>query len=180
MDSAQALARAGRLADAIARMADASASWTAAETASRARALTAEQARSQVAAPIVTQAPPTTQLAPVTPRETADDARSAIAAVIDEYARAIASRDVGAVRRVYPGLTAAQQRAWEQFFQSTDQIQVDLSVSSLDVSGTNADVSVGGSFDYRVRGSDRHEHRPVFFRSTFRREGGAWRMVTVR
>ena len=181
MDSAQALARAGRLSDATRQMAAASSSWVASENAARARTLATDQSRSQVTAPLVAPSTPAAPLAgAVPPPTTVEDARSVIEAIIDEYARAIASRDVAAVRRVYPGLTAAQQRAWEQFFQSTDQIQADLSVASMEQSGTSADVSVAGSFDYVLRGSDRREHRAVFFRSTFRKEGGAWRMATVR
>jgi serine/threonine protein kinase len=176
MDSAQALARLGRLTDAMAQMSNASSSWTAAENAARARLAAAEQQRSQVAPPVVTQAPPPAPVAAVV----TEDARAIIEAIIDEYARAIASRDVASVRRVYPGLTAAQQRAWEQFFQSTEQIQADLSIAAMEQSGATADVSVAGNFDYLLRGSQRRENRPVFFRATFRREGGAWRMVTVR
>ena len=177
MDSAQSLARLGRLSDAMTQMSNASASWTAAENAARARLAAAEQQRSQVAPPVVTQAPPPP--APVAAVVT-EDARAVIEAIVDEYARAIASRDVAAVRRVYPGLTAAQQRAWEQFFQSTDQIQADLSIAAMEQTGSTADVSVAGTFDYLLRGSQRRENRAVFFRATFRREASAWRMVTVR
>jgi serine/threonine protein kinase len=177
MDSAQALARLGRLTDAMTQMSNASASWTAAENAARARLAAAEQQRSQVAPPVITQAPPAP--APVAAVVT-EDARAIIEAIIDEYARAIASRDVASVRRVYPGLTAPQQRAWEQFFQSTEQIQAELSIAAMEQTGATADVSVAGNFDYLLRGSQRRENRPVFFRATFRREGGAWRMVTVR
>jgi hypothetical protein len=130
---------------------------------------------------VVTQAPRPETLAAVVPGPPINqDARPAIEGIIGDYARAIASRDVAAVRRVYPGLTATQQRAWEQFFQSTQQIQASLSIASMEQSGSSAEVAVAGSFDYVLRGADRREHRPVFFRSTFRREGGAWKMVTVR
>jgi serine/threonine protein kinase len=180
MDSAQALARLGRLPDAMRQMSDASSSWVAAESAARARTVAVEQARAQVAPPVVTQAPAGAPIAAVVPAPVAEDARPAIEAVIDDYARAIASRDVAAVRRVYPGLTGAQQRAWEQFFQSTSLIEADLTIASMEQTGASAEVSVAGSFDYVLRGTDRREHRAVFFRSTFRREGGAWKMVTVK
>ncbi len=180
MDSAQALARVGLLADAMRQMSDASSSWLAAENSARARA-SLERPDARPTLPAATPAPRPETLAAVVPRPSvAQDARPAIEAIIGEYARAIASRDVAAVRRVYPGLTAPQQRAWEQFFQSTEQIQANLSIASMEQSGSSADVAVTGSFDYLLRGSDRREHRPVFFRSTFRREGDAWRMVTVR
>jgi hypothetical protein len=175
MDSAQALARLGRLTDATTQMSNASASWTAAENAARARAAAAAQ-QQQVAPPVVTQAPAPAPVAAVVP----EDARAVIEAIVDEYARAIASRDVAAVRRVYPGLTAAQQRAWEQFFQSTEQIRADLSVAAMEQTGSTAEVSVAGNFDYLLRGSQRRETRAVFFRASFRRESSGWKMVTVR
>ncbi len=180
MDSAQALAREGRLPDAIRQMSDASASWIAAENSARARA-TVERADPRPAIPTMTPAPRPDTLAAVVASPPAQEARPAIEAIIDEYARAIASRDVASVRRVYPGLTAPQQQAWEQFFQSTQQIRADLSIATMDQSGSGAEVNVTGSFDYVLRGSERREHRQVFFQSTFRRDaGGAWRMVTVR
>jgi hypothetical protein len=177
MDSAQALARLGRLTDALTQMSTASASWTAAESAARIRVAEAERQRSQVTPPVVTQAPPPpAPVAAVVP----EDSRAVIEAIVDEYARAIASRDVAAVRRVYPGLTAAQQRAWEQFFQSTEQIQADLSIAAMEQTGSTAEVSVAGNFDYLLRGSHRRENRPVFFRASFRREASGWKLVTVR
>jgi serine/threonine-protein kinase len=179
MDSAQALARAGLLPNALRQMSDASSAWLAAENSARARvALDRPDARPALPSPIPAPQPET--LAAVPRPLVAPDARPAIDAIIGEYARAIASRDVAAVRRVYPGLTAQQQRAWEQFFQSTEQIQANLSVASVEQSGASADVAVSGSFDYVLRGSDRRERRPVFFRSTFKREGDVWRMVIVR
>jgi serine/threonine protein kinase len=178
MDSAQALARAGRLPNALRQMSDASSAWAAAESSARAR-VALERPEPRPALSPTTPAPqPET---PPVPRPlVTQEARPAIEAIIGEYARAIASRDVAAVRRVYPGLTAQQQRAWEQFFQSTEQIQANLSIASVEQSGASADVTVSGSFDYVLRGSNRRESRPVFFRSTFRREGDVWRMVTVR
>ena len=179
MDSAQALARAGLLANALRQMSNASSAWVAAETSSRARVALERPEPRPALTPAVPAPQPETP-APVPRPLVAQDARPAIEAIIGEYARAIASRDVAAVRRVYPGLTAQQQRAWEQFFQSTEQIQANLSIASVELSGASADVSVSGSFDYVLRGSDRRERRPVFFRSTFKREGDAWRMVMVR
>ena len=103
MDSAQALARAGRLADAMRQMAGASSSWVAAESAARARATLRASTTRRAAVPAVTPAPRPETLAAVAPAHRAlQDARPAIEAVIGEYARAIASRDVAAVRRVYP------------------------------------------------------------------------------
>jgi ketosteroid isomerase-like protein len=185
MDSAESLARAGRLPAAMTQLSDAESSWVVAGNAARARIASIEQQRSQMAPPIVPAPPPaapvTTQSAPVAPAPAAtENARAAIAAVIAEYARAIQSRDVAAIRRVYPDLTAAQQRAWEQFFQSVQQIQTDLSIASLEQSGSSAEVGVAGTFDYVLRGSERRERRAVFFRATLRREGNAWRMVTVQ
>ena len=44
-------------------------------------------------------------------------------ALVAAYARAIESRDIGAVRRAYPGITSEQARGFEQFFRSVAQHQ---------------------------------------------------------
>ena len=184
--SAESLARAGRAQDAVAELSDAASAWVVAENTARARLAAIEQRPAQVAPPMATAPPaptgpinaPSTPVVP--PSAVPENARAAIAAVIAEYGNAIQSRDVAAIRRVYPGLTAAQQRAWEQFFQSVQQIDTDLSIASMEQSGSGADVSVAGRLNYVLRGSERREQRAVFFRATLKRDSTGWRMATVQ
>jgi hypothetical protein len=108
------------------------------------------------------------------------DPRPAIESAIADYARAIGSRDVAEIRRVYPALTAAQARAWEQFFESVRSVTAALSLAQLDVTDDTAEASVVGTYDYVEKRGGRNERRPASFRATLRRDGSAWRLSTVR
>ena len=101
-----------------------------------------------------------------------------IAGVVAAYARAIESRDLGAVRRAYPGLTSEQARGFEQFFESARSINVTFRVVGLETSGNSADARLVGTYEY-VSGS-RTERQPVSFAASLRNDGSSWRLVSVR
>ena len=98
--------------------------------------------------------------------------------LIAAYARAIELRSVAEIRRVYPGLTGPQQQNWEQFFPSVRSVRARLAITRLDASGSSADLSVSGSYEYNAGG--RTVQQPVTFRATAVFENGAWRLQTVR
>jgi serine/threonine-protein kinase len=102
-----------------------------------------------------------------------------IAEVIADYARAIGSRDVAAVRRAYPSMTADQQRGFEQFFQSVRALRADFTVSDLDVVDSTADARVSGAYEF-VGNDGRTERQPIAFRATLRRHGATWKLMAVR
>jgi hypothetical protein len=125
-------------------------------------------------APVVT--PPKQETAPPAPAApTAAD----IAPVVEAYARAIESRDIGAIRRVNPGLTSDQQRNFEAFFQNARNVNVTFRITNFESSGASADARLVGSFDY-VNTENREQRLPVSLAATFRHEGNAWRLVSVR
>ena len=181
VDSARALARRGRIDDALSRLDDATSSWIVAEHAAQARAAAIERQQAPAAPPlvIVPSPPVTASTTTVRTPPAPEDARAAIAAIIDGYAGAIETRTVAAIRRVYPSITAAQVRSWEEFFASIRQIDATLSITSLDQSGATATAAVAGAFDYVVT-SGRSEHRPVSFMVTLRRERDGWRITAIR
>jgi serine/threonine-protein kinase len=107
------------------------------------------------------------------------DPREEINGLVAAYARAIESRDIGAVRRAYPGISSDQARGFEQFFQSARNINVTFRVSGLDVNGNSADARLSGTYQYT--GSDgKAERQPVSFSASFRSDGGSWRLTSVR
>jgi serine/threonine-protein kinase len=128
------------------------------------------------AAPALTPAPqpaaPTMPLPATNPREDLER-------LVGAYARAIESRSVAEIRRVYPGLTTSQQQGWEQFFQSVRSLRARLAITRLDFGDQAADLSVSGSYDYDGSGG-RTEHQAVTFRATAANEGGTWTLRTVR
>ncbi|MEO8193090.1 MAG: protein kinase [Gemmatimonadales bacterium] len=105
--------------------------------------------------------------------------REEVAAVVAAYARAIESRDLGAVRRAYPGITAEQTRGFEQFFQAARSINVTFRVAGLETSGNSADARLVGTYEY-VRTDGKSERQPVSFGATLHYEGSAWRLTSVR
>jgi eukaryotic-like serine/threonine-protein kinase len=102
-----------------------------------------------------------------------------VAPVFEAYARAIESRDVSAIRRVYPGLTSDQQRGFEQFFEAARKINVTFRVASVDGTPSAADVRVTGRYEYESA-TGRAERQGVSFAATLRRDGAAWRLVSLR
>jgi len=99
--------------------------------------------------------------------------------VVQAYARAIESRDVGAIRRVYPGLSGDQQRRFEQFFESARNINVTFRVDNVEGTANSAEARLVGSYEY-VNSAGRTDRQPVSFAASLRREAGAWRLVSVR
>jgi len=127
-----------------------------------------------IAAPVVAQpkqeAPPPAPAAPST---------AGIASAVEAYARAIESRDIGTLRRVYPGLTSEQQRNFEQFFKIARTINVTLRLANVESSGSSADGRLEGNYEF-VTNEGRTERQSVTWAVTFRHDGNAWRLVSVR
>ena len=144
-------------------------------------AVTQPTAQQGVAAPRPVTVSPQTNPAPSEspPPAPAPPTASDVAPVFEAYARAIESRDVSAIRRVYPGLTADQQRGFEQFFESARKINVTFRVASVDGTASTADVRVTGRYEYE-NSAGRAERQPVSFAAAVRRDGSAWRLVAVR
>jgi Serine/threonine protein kinase len=101
-----------------------------------------------------------------------------VANAVEAYARAIESRDIGAVRRAYAGLTSDQARGFEQFFDSARHINVTFRVAGLDVNGNSADARLVGSYQY-THGS-RNETQPVSFAATLSYDGSTWKLTSIR
>ncbi|PYO36471.1 MAG: hypothetical protein DMD37_10775 [Gemmatimonadetes bacterium] len=165
---AEDLAVQGRLAEAIGHLTQAMTLWGNAEQTARARA---QQAAAPPAAapPPVTAAP--TPAAPENPRPLIETA-------IQNYARALESRDVAQVRRAYPGLTPQQAQVWRDFFGMVSDLKVDLEIKQLQITGDVAEAQVEGFSQY-VQGR-RPQRQPVTFHATLDHGSGAWRIATIR
>jgi protein kinase-like protein len=135
----------------------------------------ADTAPPAVPAPRVS--PPAAVPAPATPPA---DPRPEIGSVVAEYANAIEAENLERLRKVYPGMTSAQQLGWEQFFQLVRDVKARLSLTQLDVSNGTADAQVTGTYTYLNTSTGHTEQQPVSFRAALRREGGQWRMSQVR
>jgi hypothetical protein len=168
VERAESLAGVGRSAEAAAALSTATALWSAAAT------------RAAAAAP---RAPP-----PAPPPARARDSAVApaadptpqIHALFAAYGAAIEARSLEAIRSTYPGLLPSQAREWEQFFQSVTDIDVELGVSDLKVSGDAAEARLEGVYVFRNPSTRRIQREPVGFQAALRREGGRWRIASLR
>jgi serine/threonine protein kinase len=166
---AESLAVGGRSAEAMVQLAMAASLWAEAERVSRVRA-----ARDTVPErPVAPPAPP-----PVTPPPA--DPRVEIKALIADYARALESRDVNEVRRVYPGLTSAEQETFRQFFQSVPALKAGLTINRLVVAGGSADAIVSGVYEYVDAKTGRSKRDATTFRAILVQDSTGWHLSSIR
>jgi tRNA A-37 threonylcarbamoyl transferase component Bud32 len=137
-------------------------------------------------APVSSQAPPS-RMAPPPPEPQAPpaaapppDPRPEIRGVLAAYASAIESQSLDNIRRVYPGMTAAQQRGWEQFFQMVRDVKAQLSIASLDVANGTAEAQMTATYTYLNSSTRQTEQQATAFHITLRREAAGWRISQVR
>jgi hypothetical protein len=179
-EGGESLAARGRVSRAIAQLAAAASLWAEAERQSRSRAARdtphqlPEAPQPSRPQPAAEQPPPAAVAHPVA------DPRPQIELVIAAYGRALESRDLGEVRRAYPGLTPAQQDGWKQFFQSVRRLKASLTVTALSVVGGTAEAVVSGVYEYENATTGRVERRPETFRAILAAEPAGWRLTTVR
>ena len=160
---ADSLRRAGHVADAGVAYSAAGAAWTAAAQAARPAVATSPPA-----------SPPQVAAQPSAPAPVADP-RPAIEAAVAQYAKAIESRNTDRIRRVYPGLTAVQERDWKQFFDAVGDIKAALALGDLRVNGASATATATGTYQYDNSTTHRQDEQPVTIRMTFSRDSsGTW------
>ena len=123
----------------------------------------AQETAALVAAPSVAPAPSAADFAPA----------------VEAFARAIESRDIGTIRRDYPGLTAGQLRNFEDFFQGIRSLNVTFRVANVEASGASADARLEGNYAF-VTNAGITERKPVIFAVTLRHDGKGWRLVALR
>jgi serine/threonine-protein kinase len=126
----------------------------------------------------VVVAPPPKQEAP--PPAPAAPTAADIAPTVEALARAIESKDIGAIRRVYPGLTSQQQRGFEQFFDGARTINASFRIANVAASGSSgADAQLLGNYEY-VNLAGKTDRQPANFALTLGHDGRGWRITSMR
>jgi hypothetical protein len=181
------VARAGRLAArqrtaaAAALLSTASTLWSSAAAEPRIAPVPAPAPETvATAAPEPARPPAAPPPRPPAPKPPPADPAPQIRALFEEYGSAIESRDVEAVRRVYPGLTPTQTREWEEFFRGVSDIEVELNVTSLQVTGDSAEAQLAGLYVFDNPSTHRTQRENVTFQARLRREGDRWRIASLR
>ena len=160
---AESLAARGQASDAMVQLATAASLWAEAERVSRSRPPVG----------IPPAAPPPVTHPPADPRVE-------IKALIGEYARALESRDLAEIRRVYPGLTSAEQAAFAQFLESVSDLKAGLTIDRLIIAGSSADALVSGVYEYRDTRTGRGRRDTTSFRATLVQDSTGWHLTAIR
>ncbi len=160
--AAETLATHGRLPGAMVQFATAASLWGEAERVAQAR--TARDTLRQ---------PAGASVAPADPRV------EEIAAEIAAYARALGTRDLGEVRRAYPGLRPSQRNAWRDFFQGVRKLQTILRVTAVEFKGDTAEAEVSGVYDYVNNTTGRADRQTIAFRATLVQDSTGWRLTSI-
>ena len=170
---AESLAARGQPSDAMVQLATAASLWAEAERVSRSRP-PRDTTRARPVEPPA--APP---VAPPVAKPPADP-RVEIKALIADYARALESRDLAEVRRVYPGLTSTEQATFSQFFESVTDLKAGLTINRLIIAGGSADVFVSGVYEYRDTKTGRSRRDTTTFRATLVQDSTGWHLTSIR
>jgi eukaryotic-like serine/threonine-protein kinase len=102
-----------------------------------------------------------------------------LAPAVESFARAIESRDIGVMRRDFPGLTSEQLRRFEQFFNGARSINATFRIANVEGSGAVADARLEGNYAF-VTTEGINERQPVNFVVTVRHDGRGWHLVSLR
>jgi serine/threonine-protein kinase len=183
---ADSLEGARRTADAAAELSVAIAVW---RNAPAAPAVVPEVKPPPVTAPeppspAAANGPPSAAPAPVTtpaPPQPPADPSPKVRALFAEYAGAIETRSVPAIRQIYPGLTDKQASDWAQFFKAVSDVKVQLQMTRLDVRGDAGEAELAGVYVFTDPGTRRMREDSVSLHSTVRRDArGGWHIESVR
>ena len=172
---AESLAARGQASDAMVQLATAASLWAEAERVSRSRPPRDSARARPVESPALVPPP---AAPPVT--HPAADPRVEIKGLIADYARALESRDLAEIRRVYPGLTSAEQATFSQFFASVSDLKAELTISRLVMAGTSADAMVNGVYEYREVKTGRARRDATAFRATLLQDSTGWHLASIR
>jgi hypothetical protein len=108
------------------------------------------------------------------------DPRPEIERVIAAYGRAIESGSVAEIRRVYPGLTAQQQRSWDEFFRSVRNLKAQIAIEQLTVRATGADAVLNAVYEFENKTNGQNARQPLHLQATLSRDPSGWRIASIR
>jgi len=126
-------------------------------------------ARIIVSAPAVASAP----AEPPPPAAATPTAQELISRVVDAYARALEAKDLGRVKALHPGISAALERRTREALEAMEDLRVRLVPSDITVNGSRARARVTGQWVYRGGQLD------VSNVYGFERRGDDWVIVSI-
>jgi hypothetical protein len=129
-------------------------------------------------APAASVAPPPPQAA-APPARAEENAVTAVQAVLVRYRAALESRDIGALKRIWPALSGRQEDAIRNEFEHSRSIAVGL--DGVDIRPTSSGATLTCHRSYAVTTADGQTLRTAtqMFMTLARRDGG-WVIETIR
>lgn len=95
------------------------------------------------------------------------------------YARAIGTRNVAEIKRIYTAMTKEQENNWKMFFQQSRSIDATLQFQEGNGDDSTAEATVVGVYKIVSLAADT-QNIPVRFHAGFRSERGEWHIVSLR
>ena len=108
------------------------------------------------------------------------DPRQAVEAAIQSYARALESRQISEVRKVYPGIQPEQETQLAQTLRSMDQLKMTLRVFAVDIQGNTATANISQRYDFFSRDNRRNESIAVDIVATLENGANGWMIRQIR
>ena len=138
-------------------------------------------AESQPTLPTITAPPPAPPAAPAPeePRTASPSAEEGIAQLLAHYKSALEGRDLDALRKVWPGLTAASANAISAQFRDATRLTVGILDPRISASGANGTVTFRRRYEMQTRDGQnlRNETQTTM---TVRRTSAGWIIESIR
>ena len=141
-------------------------------------------------APIAVAPPPPAVVAPEVPARTVPEPsarpvavvepREAVEALIQSYARALESRQISEVRKVYPGIQPEQETQLSNTLRSLEQLKVTFRIGAFDLRGDEATATVSGQYEFFSRENRRTERLAVNIVATIQNGASGWTIRQIR
>jgi hypothetical protein len=131
--------------------------------------------------PVVAQPPPreTTPSQPAAPSgPTEGEQKAQVGATIQAYAHALETGNIARVRQLFPGMTSAREQQLRQALSDMNNLQVQLTVGQVDLSGDNATARVTGRWVFTSNGQ--RNLLPADNTYSLERRGAGWVITDIR
>jgi hypothetical protein len=104
--------------------------------------------------------------------------RTQVGATIHAYANAVEAGNIARVRQLYPGMTSQREQQLRQALPDMKNLQVQLTVGQVDLSGDNATAQVSGRWVFNLSGQ--RNVLPADNTYLLERRGAGWVITEIR
>jgi hypothetical protein len=105
--------------------------------------------------------------------------RAQINATLGRFARALESRDIGALRQVYPGISSAERTQWLEFFRSAESVRANFTAQEFQAAEGGVDVAAVGRLRFYKRDTREQMVNAVNLNVLMTQGPGGWRMKKI-